>query len=238
MQHDATRLVIVRHGETAWNLDTRIQGHTDIQLNERGRWQARQAGLALRDEGIDAIYSSDLLRASQTAEAIAQACGLTFQRDVGLRERHFGRFEGLTHEQISAEWPEEARRWRLRDPAYGPEGGEVLTSFYDRTVGTAERLALAHPGQTIALVAHGGVLDCFYRAATRVGMSAPRSWQIANASINRLLHSTEGFVLVGWADTRHLDEPGGEGLDETTDGATAGSAPGPFTHPVDLSPAK
>jgi probable phosphoglycerate mutase len=235
MQHDVTRLVIVRHGETAWNLDTRIQGHTDIPLNERGLWQARQAGLALRDEGIDAIYSSDLRRAADTAEAIARACGLSVQLDAGLRERHFGRFEGLTHDEISAQWPEEARRWRQRDPDYGPEGGEVLTHFYERAVGTARRLALAHPGQTVALVAHGGVLDCFYRAATHVGMSAPRSWQIANASINRLIHSPEGFGLIGWADTRHLDEPGGEGLDETTDGATAGSAPGPFSH-AGLSP--
>lgn len=237
MQHDVTRLVIVRHGETAWNLDTRIQGHTDIHLNERGRWQARRAGLALRDEGIDVIYSSDLRRAADTAEAIAQACGLTVRLDTGLRERHFGRFEGLTHDEISAQWPDEARRWRQRDPDYGPEGGERLADFYERTVGTARRLALAHPGQTVALVAHGGVLDCFYRAATHVGLSAPRSWQIANASINRLMHSPEGFGLVGWADTRHLDEAGGEGLDESTDGATTGQAPGPFHHSV-LSPAR
>lgn len=238
MQHDVTRLVIVRHGETAWNLDTRIQGHTDIPLNERGLWQARQAGLALRDEGIDAIYSSDLQRAAQTADAIAQACGLTVTLDPTLRERHFGRFEGFTHDEIVARWPEEGRRWRQRDPAYGPDGGETLIDFYERTVGAARRLALAHPGQTIALVAHGGVLDCFYRAATHVGMSAPRSWKIANASINRLIHSPEGFSLVGWADTRHLDEPGGEGLDEATDGATTGSAPGPFVHASDLSPAR
>lgn len=218
MQQAVTRLIIIRHGETAWNLDTRIQGHTDIPLNDKGLWQARRTGLALRDEGIDLIYSSDLRRAADTARAIAEACTVPLRFDTALRERHFGRFEGLTHDEISAQWPEEARRWRQRDPRYGPEGGEALEVFYARVVAAGRRLAFAHPGQTVALVAHGGVLDCFYRAATHVGLEAPRSWQIANASVNRLIHSPEGFGLVGWADTRHLDETG---LDESTDGDVA-----------------
>ncbi len=225
MQHVLTRLVIVRHGETAWNRETRIQGQMDIGLNDRGRWQAERTGQALRDEGVDAVYSSDLLRASDTARAIAQACGLPLTLDEGLRERHFGRFQGLTHDEIASQWPAEARRWRERDPTYGPDGGEVLQAFYERVVSAAERLASRHPHQTIVLVAHGGVLDCFYRAATHVGLTTPRTWQIANASINRLFLSPEGFGLVGWADTRHLDE--GSALDEAADGAVSGaSGPG------------
>ena len=114
------------------------------------------------------------------------------------------------------------RRWRERDPGWGPPGGETLTAFHDRVVGAARRLAQAHPGQTIALVAHGGVLDCFYRAATHVGLEAPRAWKITNASINRVMLTEQGFAMVGWADTRHLDDAD-QALDESADGAVADS---------------
>jgi probable phosphoglycerate mutase len=223
MWSSVTQLVLVRHGETAWNRETRIQGHTDIPLSELGLWQAEQVGRALADEGLHAIYTSDLLRAADTARAIGRHAGLPVQVDEALRERHFGRFEGLTHDEIMTTHPEEGRRWRERDPSYGPVGGETLTDFYERVITAGQRLAAQHPGQTIALVAHGGVLDCFYRAATHVGLEAPRSWKITNASVNRLMFSSEGFSLVGWADTRHLDEglSAGGVLDETTDGDLA-----------------
>lgn len=228
MTDSVTRIVAVRHGETAWNRETRIQGHTDIPLSEHGLWQAEQVGRALADEGLQAIYSSDLIRAADTARAIARHAALPLNLDTGLRERHFGRFEGLTHDEIMAAHPEEGRRWRERDPAYGPLGGETLIDFHARVIAACQRLAALHPGQTIALVAHGGVLDCFYRAATHVGLEAPRSWKITNASVNRLLLSDEGFSLVGWADTRHLDDAasgpsGASVLDEVTDGARAAS---------------
>ncbi|MBA4110012.1 MAG: histidine phosphatase family protein [Leptothrix sp. (in: Bacteria)] len=219
MSDHITRLLVIRHGETAWNLEARIQGHTDIPLNEHGRWQAERLALALADEGLDAIYTSDLQRARDTAQAVARATGLTLQLDQGLRERNFGRLEGMTQNQVALQWPEEGRRWRERDPTYGPEAGETLQSFYQRCVDTAERLAQLHPGQTVALVAHGGVLDCFYRAANHIPLQAPRTWTIGNVSINRLLYSPEGFSLLGWADTRHLDDD--VSLDETSDGDVA-----------------
>ncbi|MFT3858881.1 MAG: histidine phosphatase family protein [Aquabacterium sp.] len=211
-----TRLLVVRHGETAWNLAARIQGHIDIPLNDKGRWQARQVGQALHDEAIHALYSSDLLRARHTAEAIAEVTQLPLQLDAQLRERHFGRLEGMTQEEVATQWPEEARRWRERDPGYGPEGGETLQGFYDRCITTLTRLAHQHMGQTIAVVAHGGVLDCFYRAANRVPLQAPRTWHISNACINRLLYSPEGFSMQLWGDSRHLDDA--PALDEATDG--------------------
>ena len=200
----ATRLFVVRHGETAWNADKRIQGHTDIGLNARGRWQARCVASALAGEGLEAVYSSDLLRAAETAAAIAAAAGRAVVHDLGLRERAFGHFEGLTYDEIRRRHPEGAERWRRRDPAFGPEGGERLLDFSDRCVATALRLAARHPGQAVALVAHGGVLDCLYRAATRIGLDAPRTWQLGNASINRLLHADGALVLVGWDDAAHL----------------------------------
>ena len=208
-QARSTRVLAIRHGETAWNLEGRMQGHLDIPLNDTGRWQAHRLALALAvsEQNIAAIYASDLLRAHQTAEAVAIGSGRKIGIEVALRERCFGIFEGLTFKEIAKRWPREAERWRVRDPDFTPEGGESLRVFYARCVEAITRLAAAHPGQTIALVAHGGVLDCFYRAATRVDLQAPRSWQLSNASINRLLCTESGLSLVGWSDTFHLQDP-------------------------------
>lgn len=204
MLEQATRLVVIRHGETLWNRATRIQGHTDISLSALGLAQAERLAQALADEQLAAIYASDLSRARQTAEAVAAPHGLPVRQDSGLRERAFGRFEGLSWQEIDQGYPEDAARWRRREPDFPVGGGESLLAFSARCLDAARRAAAAHPGQTIALVAHGGVLDCLYRAATRVALDAPRSWQLGNATINRLLATPEGFTLVGWNDDQHL----------------------------------
>jgi probable phosphoglycerate mutase len=206
MHDEVTRIFAIRHGETAWNVDNRIQGQLDIPLNATGRRQAVRLGAALAGEGIEAIYSSDLLRAHETAQAVARATGCTIVAETGLRERAFGEFEGSSWTEIEERWPLESERWRKRDLDFAPRGGESLPQFYARVVDCATRLAAAHPGQTVAWVAHGGVLDCLYRAASRIGLAAPRSWQLGNASINRLLYTPQGFTLVGWSDTQHLED--------------------------------
>lgn len=211
-----TRVLAIRHGETAWNVDARIQGQLDIPLNELGRWQAARVAQTLAGETIDAIYTSDLQRARQTAQPIADAMGLPLGLEQGLRERRFGAFEGLLYPEIQARWPDGAKRWSTREPAYAPEGGgESLIDFYARVVDTASRLAAAHAGQSIVLVAHGGVMDCLYRAATRVDLQQHRSWKLVNAALNRLLYTPDGFTLVGWNDVGHL-EP--DTRDEPSDG--------------------
>jgi probable phosphoglycerate mutase len=215
-----TRLLAIRHGETAWNAKGRIQGHLDIPLNEVGLGQARRLARALATEPLAAVYTSDLARARETAAPLAARLGLEALPDSRLRERAFGRFEGMTFPEIEAHWPEDHRRWRERDPAYGPPDGEVLADFYQRVVAAATALCEAHRGEAVALVAHGGVLDCLYRAATRVDLRATRTWALANASINRLLHTPEGFTLVGWGDTLHLEDPA---LDEVTESAAPGA---------------
>lgn len=208
---EATRIVAVRHGETDWNVDGRIQGHTDIPLNATGRAQAARVGAALAGEGLSAVYSSDLARAHATAQAIAGAAGLAVRADTGLRERAFGVFEGVSFRDLEQRHPEQTRRWRARDPSFGPEGGEVLAAFYARCIEAALRIAARHPGEAIALVAHGGVLDCLYRAATGQALDAPRTWQLGNASINRLLAADGRLVLVGWNDAGHLETAPVEG---------------------------
>ena len=211
----ATRIIAVRHGETAWNVATRIQGQLDIGLNARGRWQAAQVAQALRGEPLQAAYASDLARAWDTAQTIAQASAVGLTAHVGLRERGFGEFEGLTHADIEARWPEHALRWRQRDPHWAPPSGESLAELRDRIRHTLDELASAHVGQQIVLVAHGGVLDVLYRLATGQTIQAPRSWQLGNATINRLLWTPEGLSLVGWSDATHLEsEPV---LDESSD---------------------
>ena len=211
---DATRLIVVRHGETAWNVDTRIQGHLDIPLNATGLWQARQLGDALAGEAISAIYTSDLLRARRTAQAVADTTGAALVDEPGLRERAFGSFQGRTFAEVETEHPEQALRWRQRDPDYAPDGGESLRVLRERVVDTTHRLAARHPGELVLLVTHGGVLDVLYRAATRQDIQAPRTWQLGNAAINRLLWTHgHGLSLVGWADTQHLEHAT---RDETT----------------------
>lgn len=204
---EATRIIAVRHGETAWNVDSRIQGQLDVGLNETGRWQARRVGEALADEDITAVYSSDLGRAHQTAQSISEVKGIPVVPHEGLRERSFGIFEGKTFEEIHETWPDHAQNWRKRIPEWQPpEGGESLIELRERVTRTMQALAAQHPGEQIVVVAHGGVLDALYRIATGQEVNSPRTWELPNGAINRLLWTPEGFTLVGWSDTQHLDD--------------------------------
>ena len=210
---EPTRVIAIRHGETAWNVDTRIQGQLDIGLNDMGRWQAHRLALALAGEPVAAIYSSDLLRAWDTAISVGNAVSRDVTTDETLRERGFGAFEGKTFQQIAELWPEQSHLWRKREPAFAPEGGESLIDFRQRITGAVDRLAASHAGEQIVLVAHGGVMDVLYRAATRQEIQAARTWDLGNATINRLLWTPDGLAILGWADNHHLDDTT---LDEST----------------------
>lgn len=222
----ATRILAIRHGETAWNVDTRIQGQLDIDLNDTGRWQAERVGHALAEEPIAAVYSSDLKRAFDTARAIAQSparlarhgahAPLDVTPHTGLRERHFGHLQAQTWTQIETGWPEDAKRWRNRDPHWAPEGGESLVALRTRIAQCVEELARPHVGQQIVLVAHGGVMDVLYRLATHQDTQTPRTWHLGNAAINRLLWTTQGLSLVGWGDVSHFNEAANGPRDETS----------------------
>ena len=215
---EVTRLIVLRHGETAWNVDTRIQGQLDIGLNATGLRQAEQLGRALAGEEIDAIYASDLSRAWHTAEGVGrrQRPARDPRPEPRLRERAFGCFEGMTFAEIESGMPAEARLWRTRDPAFAPiGGGESLLEFRARVVGIASELAALHAGRQIALVAHGGVMDILHRAATGQELQAPRTWHLGNAAVNRLLWTPQGFTLIGWGDVSHLADS--SSLDERVD---------------------
>lgn len=200
-----THLIVIRHGETAWNRERRLQGQIDIPLNDTGRAQARALAEALTGEPIDAVYSSDLGRAFETATPLAQALGLTVRSEPRLRERCYGELEAMTYAEVAEKRPEDFARWQARVPDYAPPGGESLREFHERAVEVALSLSRRHPGERIALVAHGGVLDCLYREATGMTLEAPRSHELLNASVNRLRCDAANLTLLQWADISHLE---------------------------------
>ena len=207
----ATSVVLVRHGVTDWKRARRFQGHIDIPLNDEGRRQAelsaRCLAASVERERIAAVHVSDLTRAVQTAEPIARALGLPLRHDPSLRERHYGSFEGRTHEEIDRDEPEAWRRWRARDPDFAlPGGGESLRSFHARVEAALRVLVARYPSRTVVAVAHGGVLDCAYRIAADLPLDAPRSHALLNASLNRIVFDGSRFALGEWADVAHLDE--------------------------------
>jgi 2,3-bisphosphoglycerate-dependent phosphoglycerate mutase len=207
----STQILLIRHGETDWNRIKRIQGHIDMPLATTGLAQAEQLAQRLARESeqgaqLHAVYSSDLLRARQTAQPFADALGLPVQLRRDLRERRYGAFQGHDNAEISEQFPSEYAHWQTRDPDFVPPGGESLRSLSERTLHALSEIANAHPGGRIACVAHGGVLDCVYRSAMQVPLEMPRNWLLLNCSIN-VVNVTYGAVnIVKWADVTHLAE--------------------------------
>lgn len=203
-----TTLLLIRHGETAWNAERRLQGHLDIPLNPEGERQARLLAAALASEPLDLIVSSDLMRAQQTAQAIAELRGMPLQVEPGLRERCYGGFEGLLYSEIEARYPCEFAAWQARDiDAILPQGqncGETFRDFFARATDAILALARAHPGRTLALVAHGGVLECAYRLAQGLPLETPRTFKVFNASVNRFVLEEGRLVLTSWGEVGHL----------------------------------
>lgn len=213
-----TEILLIRHGETAWNAVKRLQGHLDIPLNAEGERQAAALGRALQDEALDAIFSSDLQRARQTAQAIAAPRGMIVQTDRGLRERCYGAFEGMLYSEISQRYPQAYVQWQARDiDARLPDGvhvAETLREFYERAVGAIVRIVSEGKFRRIALVTHGGVLECAYRAAQGLGYAHARDFDIFNASLNRFVWDGGVLKLEQWGDVTHLDELEAAALDE------------------------
>ncbi|CAH0154728.1 Phosphoserine phosphatase 1 [Massilia sp. Bi118] len=202
------KIILIRHGETAWNAERRLQGHLDIALNAEGERQARLLAEALAPEHIDLIVSSDLGRARQTAQAVAAPRGMPLMVEPGLRERCYGGFEGLLYSEIEQRFPAEFAAWQARDvDAILPSGkncGETFREFYERSTGAILALATNHPGRTIAMVAHGGVLECAYRMALNLPLETPRDFKVYNASINRFRLEEGRLALESWGEVAHL----------------------------------
>jgi probable phosphoglycerate mutase len=206
-----TRICLVRHGETEWNAERRIQGQIDIGLNETGRRQAAAAGRWLRPAGIVALYSSDLKRAWVTAQAIGEALALAPEAVPQMRERRYGIFEGLTYAEAQARYPDGYAAFEGRNAAYDFENGESLRDMHARVTGKLRELAVAHSGQKIAVVLHGGVLDIINRFVRGNPLDTPRDFLIPNAGLNWIATVDGAWRIESWGETAHL-EPGA--LDE------------------------
>ncbi|SEK15516.1 MULTISPECIES: histidine phosphatase family protein [unclassified Variovorax] len=203
-----TDLILIRHGETAWNRELRFQGHADVPLNDIGHEQARRLGLRLAGETVQHILSSDLMRAQQTAAPAAQQLSLPVVTSAGLREQFFGVAEGMRSDEIQSLHPRAWEQWlEFREDHAMPEG-ETAREFHTRIIAALGTIAAAHKGQHLIVVTHGGVLDMVWRTAQGLSLSGPRRSDIPNAGFNRIRIADparpDAIEIVDWADTRHL----------------------------------
>jgi 2,3-bisphosphoglycerate-dependent phosphoglycerate mutase len=167
-----TTILLVRHGETDWNRNRRVQGHTDVPLNETGRQQARTLAMELADEKLAAVYSSDLARAHETAIIVAGSRSLPVSMLPGLREKHFGTWEGLTDAEVLIRFPD------AHETGWGD--GETTEEMTDRVLATVREIAAANPGACVLVVTHGGPMRAVLRHCEA------ESGRIANCHVVRL----------------------------------------------------
>jgi len=196
---------MIRHGETAWNAQGRVQGQTDVPLSAVGEAQARAVGAALAGERFAALYASDLTRVRQTAAPAARALGLEVRLDAGLRERHYGKFETLTYAEARERHPADYQRFKAKEPDYDFGSGESLLGFNARAIACVAGIARRHAGETVLVFTHGGVLEMVRRHARGAGLSAPRDFDLPNAAINWIEVGAEGWQVLAWAERSHLD---------------------------------
>jgi len=194
-----TLICLVRHGETNWNLERRFQGQLDIALNAKGRLQAQGLCRELSGQHFDHIYSSDLQRAVATAAPHAALRGLTLHKRLELREKHDGLWHGLSHCEVEARYPEEYRHYLARRADYAAPGGESLMRFAARVRAGLTKIAQAHPGETLLIIAHAGALDIAWRMATGKRLDETREYPALNAAPNWIAYEDGAWSLVDWA---------------------------------------
>jgi len=207
-----TEIWLIRHGETAWNRERRLQGWKDIPLNDEGTDQAAKLARRLTRDAqsgpFEAIYSSDLQRAHDTAQAAADLLQVRVRPEPGLRERCYGVLEGLAMNELAVHQPEAAAAWHSREPDRQLEGGESLRQFRDRVVTTMEDVVARHPDARVLLFAHGGVLDIAWRHAQGIPLTHPRDAVLLNTAVNRLSFKDGHWSVMGWGDISHIKAAG------------------------------
>ena len=200
------RIILIRHGETVWNQQGRMQGQSDSPLSETGVRQSRQLAQRLKQIAFSALYSSDSGRAHQTARSVADVTGHDIIVEPRLRERHFGVFEGLTGTEIKFNYPDAYARFKSRDPDYVVPGGESAAQFRARALGCLREIAGRHADDLVVVVTHGLVLDMVYRAANGIALTERRTFSLINASLNQFRFDGATWHAETWGDASHLDE--------------------------------
>jgi probable phosphoglycerate mutase len=199
-----TRFIVVRHGETQWNVESRVQGQGDSALTPTGIAQAEAIAQRLACEAFDVLVTSDLGRAMETARRIAERCSKPLVADKRLRERHFGAGEGLTYDEIGVRHPDAFSRARETDPDYAIPGGESRRAFHARVIAAFEALAHTHAGRRVAVVTHGGVLAMLHRFVHGIPVATPHKVAINNATYNTLCALEGRWMVETWDDAAHL----------------------------------
>lgn len=200
------RLILARHGETDWNAERRYQGIQDIPLNARGMAQAAALAERLAKERVDAIYASDLQRARGTAQAIAAPRGLPVRADPRLREIAFGAWEGLTYDEIQAQYPADLARWLADPEGCPPPGGESLAQLGERVESLMRDIAAEHRHQTVLVVAHGGSLQTLLCLALGLELTGRWRFRLDPASVSEVHLYPEGAIISLLNDCHHLEE--------------------------------
>jgi broad specificity phosphatase PhoE len=198
-------IYLVRHARTGWNHESRMQGHTDVPLDEVGRRQAALLVGRFRAVEMAAIYTSDLLRAAETAAIIAEATGLEPRPSPQLREAFFGDWEGLTRDDLERDYAEEYAAYQLDPVAVRPPGAEGLAAMIDRAVAEFGRIAAKHPGQTVLIVTHGGPVRGLGMRLLAGTNETFRRLRSDNTGVSLVQQETDGrWMIALWNDTAHL----------------------------------
>ncbi len=200
-----TRFILIRHGETVWNQQRRMQGQSDSPLSDTGVRQARLLAQRLKQIEFGALYSSDSGRAHSTARSVAEITGHDIVLEPRLRERNFGIFEGLTGSEIKADFPADYARFKIRDQDFVIPGGESALQFRTRVFACLHEIAGRHADKLVVVITHGLVLDVLYRAALGIPHELPRMHELVNTGINRLRYDGGTWHIEAWADGSHLD---------------------------------
>jgi len=200
------RLLLVRHGETAWNATGRFQGQMDIDLNDAGQRQAFAVAERLASEEIHAIYASDLRRACDTAAALAARHPMAVQVDPRLREIDFGAWQGLTYAQMQEQDPEGLAAWNADRENRCPPGGESLSQVANRLSLLLDEIRLQYADHTVVLVSHGGTVRLVLCLLLGHPLSAYWQFEVDNTAIAEIELQDRGPVLIRWNDTHHLTD--------------------------------
>ena len=210
-----TEFLLIRHGETEWNKELRFQGQIDVPLNAIGHEQAQRLRQRIEQHLPDwmraqrvpvRVVASDLTRARQTAQPLAQALGQDVETLADLREQSFGIFEGLQVSEIKAQYPQHWQRWLAFDADHALPEAESTRHFYQRVWHALDTLSKRFQGEHVVIVTHGGVLDMVWRHAKGQSLQGPRVCDIPNAGVNQLQAGPQGMAIVQWADTSHLHD--------------------------------
>ena len=199
-----TKIIFVRHGQTEWNVLGRYQGQTDIALSPLGIGQAEKLAAHFPVDKVEAVYSSDLVRAMTTARCVADLFGLTVEPRPELRELNFGDWEGLTYDEIVAKWPDALNNFFQHPDVLEIPHGESFPKLRERALDAVEKIVACHPNQTVAVFAHGAILRTILTAALHMDLKYVWTIRQFNTAVNIVTYTEHGTTVELLNGTGHL----------------------------------